>query len=136
MAPPHDLATMNIYGGKKVKPINDVEIPEGGWPGAGRPPEYGSTYGTDASSFGRDPLGRKDVGKTLSVDMSPKHNYRGSAIRSENKDINKQISDIVKNMDGFKIKTKSIISESLKPSSENVKDESNFLNENNLLEEM
>jgi|LakMenE27Jul10ns_1017307.scaffolds.fasta_scaffold00023_15 hypothetical protein len=133
---PHDLATMNIYGGKKVRPINDVEVPEGGWPGAGRPPEHGSTYGTDASNFGRDSTGRKDLGKSLSVDLSPKHNYRGSAIRSENRDNNKQISDIVKNMSGFNIKTKSIISESLKPSSENVKNESNFLNENNLLEEM
>ena len=127
---------MNIYGGKKVRPINDVEVPEGGWPGAGRPPEHGSTYGTDASNFGRDSTGRKDLGKSLSVDLSPKHNYRGSAIRSENRDNNKQISDIVKNMSGFNIKTKSIISESLKPSSENVKNESNFLNENNLLEEM
>jgi intein/homing endonuclease len=133
---PHDLATMNIYGGKKIRPINDVEVPEGGWPGAGRPPEHGSTYGTDASNFGRDATGRKDIGKSLKVDLSPKHNYRGSAIRNENQDVNKQISDIVRTMGGFNIKTKSIISESLKPSNDVTSDTSNLLNENNLLEEM
>ena len=31
--------------------------PEGGQPGAGRPPESGN-YGTDSNPFGRDPLGQ------------------------------------------------------------------------------
>lgn len=132
---PHDLATMNIYGGKNVRQINDVEMPEGGWPGAGRPPEHGSTVGTDRSNFGRDPLGRKDVSKSLDVNLSPKHNYRGSPIRNESQEIKRQVTDILKDMQGLKIKTKSIISESLKPIHQK-EEEVNFLNEDNLLEEM
>ena len=134
---PHDLASMNIYGGKNIRQINDIEVPEGGWPGAGRPKEHGSTYGTDASSFGRDPLGRKNVGKTLDVNLSPKHNYKGnSSLATENQELTKEISDILNSMGSIKIKTKSIISESLKPIDVAEKQESNLLDESNLLEEM
>jgi hypothetical protein len=134
---PHDLATMNIYGGKKSQPINDVEVPEGGWPGSGRPKEHGSTYGTDASPFGRDPLGRKNISKTLDVNLSPKYNYKGnSPLATENQELTKEMLDILNSMSSIKIKTKSIISESLKPTSDTEKEESNLLNESNLLEEM
>jgi hypothetical protein len=138
---PHDLASMNIYGGRRQQPINDVEVPEGGWPGAGRPKEYGSTYGTDASPFGRDPLGRKDVGNTLKVNLSPKHNYKGGSplsLESKNSDpkMKKEMSELIKSMSGIKVKTKSVISESLKPSNGTKKDDVGILDENKLLDEI
>lgn len=134
---PHDLATMNLSGGKNVRKLNDVEVPEGGWPGAGRPPEHGSTYGTDASPFGRDPIGKKNVGATLDVNLSPKHNYKGgSPLATEGQELTKEFSDLIQSMSGIKLKTKSIISESLKPSVTEKKDDSNLLDESNLLEEM
>ena len=126
---PHDIASMQVRGGGKV--INDVEVPEGGWPGAGRPAKNLS-YGTDDSPFGRDPIGKKDVSNTLKVNNSPKANHKGnSPLSLENRDIGK----LIDSMSGIKIKTKKIISESLKPS---IKEEieSNLLNENNLLDEL
>lgn len=137
---PHDLATMNLYGGKRQQQINDVEVPEGGWPGAGRPPEYGSTYNTDDSPFGRDPIGKKSVGSTLDVNLSPKHNYRGnSPLSNEGKNadkLTKEMAGVISNMSGLKIKTKNIISESLKPASDVQKEEVSMLDEGNLLTEI
>jgi hypothetical protein len=126
---PHDIASMQIRGGAKV--INDVDVPEGGWPGAGRPAKN-LNYGTDKSPFGRDPIGMKDVGNTLKVNNSPKVNSKGgSPLSLENKNVEK----LIDSMSGIKIKTKKIISESLKPSviQEN---EPNLLDENNLLDEL
>ena len=138
---PHDLAAMNIYGGRKQQQINDVEVPEGGWPGAGRPPEHGSTYNTDASPFGRDPIGRKDVGNTLNVNLSPKHTYKSNtplSLESKNLDskMKKEMTELIKSMRGVKVKTKTIISESLKPSSNQKKDSFGILDENKLLDEI
>jgi hypothetical protein len=126
---PHDIASMQVRGGAKV--INDVEVPDGGWPGAGRPAKN-LNYGTDKSPFGRDPIGMKDVGNTLKVNNSPKVNSKGgSPLSLENKNVEK----LIDSMSGIKIKTKKIISESLKPSviQEN---EPNLLDENNLLDEL
>jgi len=126
---PHDIASMQIRGGGKM--ITDNEVPEGGWPGAGRPAKN-LDYGTDNSPFGRDPLGKKDIGNTLKVNNSPKVNYKGnSPLSLENRDIGK----LIDSMSGIKVKTKSIISESLKPSIKQ-ENESNLLNEDNLLDEL
>jgi hypothetical protein len=138
---PHDLASMNLYGGKKQQQINDVEVPEGGWPGAGRPKEHGSTYNTDASPFGRDPIGRKDIGNTLNVNLSPKHNYKGGSPLSSDSKTNeskmtKEMSNVIKSMGGMNVKTKSVISESLKPMSEHKKDDVGILDESKLLDEI
>lgn len=136
---PHDLASMNLFGGKKVQQINDVEVPEGGWPGAGRPPEHRSNYGTDDSPFGRDPIGGKSIANTFDVNFSTRHNYRGGSplsVESVSRELTREMTDTIKSMSGMKIKTKSIISESLKPSSEQKKEEFGMLDENNLLEEI
>ena len=126
---PHDIASMQIRGGGSI--ITDNEIPEEGWPGAGRPAKN-LDYGTDNSPFGRDPLGRKDVGNTLKVNNSPKVNYKGgSPLSLENKDI----GNLIDSMSGIKIKTKKIISDSLKPSIKK-ETEPNLLNEDNLLDEL
>ena len=131
---PHDLASMNLYGGKKYQTLNDNEIPEGGWPGAGRP-EKNLKYSTDDSAFGRDPIGKKDVAKTLNVHMSSKTNYKNnSPLSLEHKELKSDIEKLIDSMSG--IKTKKIISESLKPAS-NIDDViPNLLNEDNLLEEL
>jgi hypothetical protein len=127
---PHDIASMQLRG-SGYKMINDNEVPDGGWPGAGRPAKN-LNYATDKSPFGRDPIGMKDVGNTLKVNNSPKANHKGnSPLSLENKDIEKLIGS----MSGVKIKTKQIISESLKPSIKEEK-ESNLLNEDNLLDEL
>jgi hypothetical protein len=120
---------MQVRGGAKV--INDVEVPEGGWPGAGRPAKN-LNYGTDKSPFGRDPIGMKDVGNTLKVSNSPKVNSKGgSPLSLENKDVEK----LIDSMSYMRVKTKKIISESLKPS-KNKEIEPNLLDENNLLDEL
>jgi hypothetical protein len=138
---PHDLASMNLFRGRdNQQPINDVEIPEGGWPGAGRPKEHGSTYNTDASPFGRDPIGRKSVGSTLDVNLSPRHNYKGKtplSLESKGDDkMTKELSTLIQSMGGMKIKTKTIISESLKPLSGHLNEDVQMMDENNLLDEI
>jgi hypothetical protein len=132
---PHDLAMMNLHGGKRQQQINDVEVPEGGWPGAGRPAKNLS-YNTDDSPFGRDPIGRKSVGSALDVNLSSGHNYRGNSPLSNESKLTREITDVLKNMSGVKIKTKSVISESLKPSSNEVDTSGGILDENNLLDEI
>ena len=133
---------MNLYGGRRPQQINDVEVPDGGWPGAGRPPEHRSTYGTDKSPFGRDPLGRKDIGKSLDVNLSPKHKYKGGSPLATESTVNKkdslpkEISTMLQNMSGVKVKTKQIISESLKSSAEQQIESSNLLDESNLFDEI
>ena len=92
-------------------------------------------YSTDDSAFGRDPIGKKDVAKTLNVHMSSKTNYKNnSPLSLEHKELKSDIEKLIDSMSG--IKTKKIISESLKPAS-NIDDViPNLLNEDNLLEEL
>ena len=58
---PHDIASLYKGGGKDDVPkgYDEREIPEGGWPGAGRPKSH-STYGKHVHSLGWDPLGNKN----------------------------------------------------------------------------
>ena len=131
----HDIASMHVKGGGSYA-INDSEVPDGGWPGAGRPAKNLS-YNTDDSPFGRDPIGRKDIEKTLKTNKSSKHNYKNnSPLSLENKLGSKDVERLINSMTGFKVKTKEIISESLKPSKLNEENEPNMLDENNLLDEL
>jgi len=54
---PHDLASLYKGNGGVPGGYNE-KMPEGGWPGAGRPEEPG-TYGTHDHPLGWDPLGNK-----------------------------------------------------------------------------
>jgi hypothetical protein len=135
---PHDIATMHTSGGgsSKMYQINDNEVPDGGWSGAGRPAKNLS-YSTDDSPFGRDPIGKKDVGNTLKTNRSMKHNYKNnSPLSLETKMMSHDVDKLIDSMNGFKVKTKKIISESLKPVNFDEENESNLLNENNLLKEL
>jgi hypothetical protein len=58
---PHDLATLYKGNGGVPKGYDaDKKMPEGGWPGAGRPEEPGS-YRTHEHPLGWDPLGNKTI---------------------------------------------------------------------------
>ena len=131
---PHDIASMHVKGGGKM--ISDNEVPDGGWPGAGRPAKNLS-YSTDDSPFGRDPIGKKDVGNTLKINQSTKHEYKkGSPLSTEGKKITKDMERLINDMAGIKVKTKQIISESLKSTKISEENEPNLLNEDNLLDEL
>lgn len=129
---PHDIATMNLYGKGGQTPINDSEMPEGGWPGAGRPAKNLS-YGTDDSLGGRDPIGKHDIANTLTRDTSISHKYRGGSPLA--------VESLISSMSGLmgiKIKSAQIISESLKAPSE-IDDQietSSMLDETKLLDEL
>jgi hypothetical protein len=128
---PHDIASLHTKGGPTYQ-INDGETPEGGWPGAGRPAKN-LKYGTDDHVFGRDPIGKKDVENTLKTKNTVKHDYKKNSPLSLE---GKQIENLINSMSNFKVKTKEIISESLKPSNFKEEVESNLLNEDNLLDEL
>lgn len=131
---PHDIASMHVKGGGKM--INDVDVPEGGWPGAGRPAKN-LTYSTDDSPFGRDPIGKKDIGNTLKVNRNAKHDYKkGNPLSTESKKMKKDMERLISDMAGIKVKTKNIISESLKSTKISKENEPNLLNEDNLLDEL
>jgi len=129
---PHDIATMHTKKGGSSFQINDGETPEGGWPGAGRPAKN-LKYGTDDHVYGRDPIGKKDIQNTLKSRNTIKHDYKkNSPLSLEGKELEK----LINSMSEFKVKTKSIISESLKPSNLVEENEPNLLDENNLLDEL
>ncbi len=54
---PHDLAALYKGNGGVPGGYNE-KMPDGGWPGAGRPEESG-TYGKHSHPLGWDPLGNK-----------------------------------------------------------------------------
>jgi len=75
---PHDLAS--LYKGNGGVPGGyDEKMPEGGWPGAGRPEESG-TYGTHKHPLGWDPLGNK--GRRVNEEFTMFiRNLKGSALK-------------------------------------------------------
>lgn len=74
---PHDLAT--IY---KENSMDSEELPfdYGDEAEMGRPKEKSSIYGTDASSWGRDPIGSKEMSNTSKIDMQIKPNSKKGAL--------------------------------------------------------
>ena len=67
----HDLASIQQQeGGGDEQPFGEQDeggAPEGGFEGAGRPKEI-PKYGKDFSARGRDPLGKKDISSSLSME--------------------------------------------------------------------
>ena len=74
---PHDLAT--IY---KNNSVDSTELPfdYGDEPEMGRPKEKSSVYGTDDSSWGRDPIGSKEMSNSSNIDMQIKPNMKKGAL--------------------------------------------------------
>jgi hypothetical protein len=125
---PHDLATVSQQpqnggnGGADPFGENTGGAPEGGWPEAGRPKE-GGNYATDASAFGRDPLGNR----TKNISAARAYNA--------NEVVNKETTDAMLSTMKIKLKSKKIITESLKTDDEQTEigllDEKNILDSNN-----
>jgi hypothetical protein len=114
---PHDLAVIS------QQPADEEGgSPEGGFPEAGRPTESG-TYGTDQANMGRDPLGKQT---DVSADNAY-HTFRKSPMAVESQ---KALGSSLKKM---KVKTKSMIIESLKSDSQ--PKESGLLDESQLLDD-
>jgi hypothetical protein len=127
---PHDLATVsqqpqNDEGESDPFGENTGGAPEGGWPGAGRPKE-GGNYATDDNAFGRDPIGNK------SINITPK---RTSRSYNANEVVNKEHTSAMLSKMKVKLKTKKIITESLKTDGEiseiRLLDEKNILDSDN-----
>lgn len=86
-----------------------VKMPQGGWDGAGRPPE-GLKYKTDKHPLGRNPIGQKSIEQGMNADRSIKHNFRGnSPLAYESTNISKEIQVALNDLNF--IKQKKIISE-------------------------
>lgn len=108
----HDIAS--LYKGDRGVPkgYDEKEIPEGGWPGAGRPKEPG-TYGKHSHPLGWDPAGHKQ------------NKAAGRVVyESQNLDNYKGLKD--------NLKTKS---EALRSTYSKDENKSGLLNEENLLDE-
>ena len=85
---PHDLASMHQK--------RESEMPEGGWPGSGRPKEA-TKYSTDKHPRGRDPIGKKALDKTFDVDTSIKHTYKNNSPLTKENIINSVIDSLPNN---------------------------------------
>ena len=119
---PHDLAS--LYGPTYSKP----DVPKGydeEEPASGRPKEKMSTFGTQDSEFGADPMGAKSRLEPYKPTIL-KPQYKGSPI-AENTPQGKMLSDlakIIKNKAGRKI--------SLYEAKQREKDGDGFLSEDNI----
>jgi hypothetical protein len=109
---PHDIASLYKGNGGVPKGYDEKssEIPPGGWPGAGRPEEPG-TQGTHAHPLGWDPFGAK-MNKTISENKKLRLGFYKQMLADAKK---------------------SAINETF--AKESTKEESNLLNENNILPE-
>lgn len=74
----HDIASLYKGDGGVPKGYDEKEMPEGGWPGAGRPKEPG-TYGKHSHPLGWDPAGHKQnkaAGRVV-YEAQKLDNYKG-----------------------------------------------------------
>jgi len=118
---PHDVAMSN--NAQTAEPM-------------GRPKEMGSDYGTDAHYAGRDPIGQK-AASDVKPDFKISHKYKGGS------PLNNESSGFADYLNShFKVKTRKIIADSLKPrneANENTskitenQDENTFLDEKNII---
>jgi hypothetical protein len=110
---PHDLAALYKGGGEVPKGYDErqAQMPKGGWPGAGRPEEPG-THGTHEHPLGWDPLGNKAIRKV----------YESSKRRA-------LYEGLITELD----KKKNAIQDTFE--SERFEENSNLLNEDNILQE-
>ena len=123
---PHDLATANQQsqdgGDLESFEENIGGAPKGGFDGAGRPKE-GGDYATDDSVFGRDPLGNRT--KTRGLERA----YNANEV------VNKEVTTTMLSAMKTKLKSKKIITESLRIDDEPITigllDEKNILDSDN-----
>jgi hypothetical protein len=116
---PHDIAALHV---SKRNAGNDTEIENNG-----RPKKGGSTYGTDAHSLGRDPIGSK--GFKPGIDLSVKE-----GLNQINKTSSRTAAKNLGLTDLKKDTSKKLILESIQPSKKQDSDAGTFLDEANISE--
>ena len=122
---PHDLASIGKDHNKDDDPAENP---------VGRP-AVGNAYKSVNHKLGQDPLGAKDLTKTFRDDQPLKHNFRGNSPlhREDYQTDSKKMKSLMKSLNG-KIKTKSIIKETLDTEKESNSDKGTLLDENNLMD--
>ena len=113
---PHDIASLHVSkrnAGVETEPEN-----------VGRPKGGGSSYGTDAHVFGRDPIGSTSF--KPAIDLSVKENVN----KSNSKDAAKRLGFVTNNHN----KSKKLILESIKMPNKQDPDAGTFLDESNISE--
>tara|TARA_B110000858_G_C17793653_1_gene471234 strand:- start:760 stop:2610 length:1851 start_codon:yes stop_codon:yes gene_type:complete len=120
---PHDLASL---GQQPSEERNDAPV--------GRP-DIGLKYKSTEHPGGQDPIGDKDLGKTYDrADNNMKHNFRGnSPLAKEQRTQNHR--NIIKSLESkLKMKTKSVLKESLDTKLPTYDDTGGLLDENNIID--
>jgi|TARA_R100000541_G_scaffold30082_1_gene39198 hypothetical protein len=120
---PHDIASMHVANKGGLLPGQEQEHVAG--PGRPQGPINGKSHN---STFGRDPLGGKEIGKTFATDASPlQHKYKGSSPLSTE---NLEVSNLIASMK----KTSKVIQQTML-NEDKLDDNGTMLDENQLLEE-
>ena len=120
---PHDIASMHVANKGGLLPGQEQEHVAG--PGRPQGPINGKSHN---STFGRDPLAAKEIGKTFAADTSPlQHKYKGgSPLSTENLEVSSLIASMKK--------TSKVIQQTML-SEDKLDDNGTMLDENQLLEE-
>ena len=118
---PHDLASL---GQQSFDEPSENPV--------GRP-DIGMKYKSTEHPGGQDPIGDKDMHKTFTSDKQPlKHNFRGnSPLARENKQ--QKYKDVIKSIQS-KIKTKSVLKETLEEKKKEYNDKGSLLDEGNIID--
>ena len=118
---PHDLATA---GQQSYDEPSDNPV--------GRP-DIGMKYKSTEHPGGQDPIGDKDLAKTYDIGKDPlKHNFRGnSPLARENKQ--EKYRNVIKSLQS-KIKTKSVLKETLEEKKKQYNDKGGLLDEGNIID--
>jgi len=120
---PHDIASMHVANKGGLLPGQEQEHVAG----PGRPKGAISGKSHD-STFGRDPIAAKQIGKTFSSDDSPlQHKYKGGSPLSTE---NLEVSNLIASM-----KNKSKVIQQTMLNEDKIDDNGTMLDENQLLEE-
>jgi|TARA_R110001606_G_scaffold126327_3_gene260182 hypothetical protein len=120
---PHDIASMHVANKGGLLPGQEQEHVAG--PGRPQGPINGKSHN---STFGRDPLAAKEIGKTFAADTSPlQHKYKGGSPLSTE---NLEVSNLIASMK----KTSKVIQQTML-SEDKLDDNGTMLDENQLLEE-
>tara|TARA_R110000851_G_scaffold82358_1_gene180518 strand:+ start:368 stop:2212 length:1845 start_codon:yes stop_codon:yes gene_type:complete len=118
---PHDLASL---GQQSYDEPSDNPV--------GRP-DIGMKYKSTGHPGGQDPIGDKDMHKTFKPDKQPlKHNFRGnSPLARENKEI--KYKNVIKSLQS-KIKSKSVLKDTLHENKKEYNDKGGLLDEGNIID--
>ena len=120
---PHDIASMHVANKGGLLPGQEQEHVAG--PGRPQGPINGKSH---KSTFGRDPLAAKEIGKTFATDSSPlQHKYKGGSPLSTE---NLEVSNLIATM-----KNKSKVIQQTMLNEDKTDDNGTMLDENQLLEE-